>query len=138
MFSHTFLFYVLHLPVFGSGVPIFFSCTHLFLSLSVTKHKRNTYICIYVNTYIGKYWDTYNMLDQMYERLYRPKEEHILQCKCGARELAGMYVSTCKLCVSFLLPHLLGEPIDAPCRGWIGASFLSYQRKNTINPVQKT
>jgi len=73
LFSHTFLFYVLHLPVFGSGVPIFFSCTHLFLSLSVTKHKRNTYICIYVNTYIGKYWDTHNMLDQMYAKAIQAK-----------------------------------------------------------------
>ena len=72
------------------------------------------------------------------QRLYRPKEEHILQYKCGQRVgwHVRQYVQIVR--VSSLLPHLLGKPIDAPCRGWIGASFLSYQRKNTINPVQKT
>jgi hypothetical protein len=65
------------------------------------------------------------------KRLYRPKEEHILQYKCGQR--IGWHVRANCACLFSSAPSL-GKPIDA--MSGMDRSFLSYQRKNTANHVQ--
>ena len=60
---------------------------------------------------------------------YTGQKRNIYSSTSVARELAGMYVNTCKLCVSLLFcPIFWGNPL-MPCRVWIGASFPIYHQK---------